>query len=67
MLMSEVQSFENDDTANAESIRNMASNESFYQLSVRSWQLWYHIKAPNGRSSFMYNLKIFSCCHGNGS
>ena len=35
----EVQSFENADTANVESIHNMALNESSIQISVRSWQM----------------------------
>ena len=49
------------------SIHNMASNESFYQISVRSWQMCYQIKAPNRGGSFVFSLGIFSSCHGNGS
>ena len=39
----EVQSFESYNTANAESIHNMALNESSIQISVRSWQMQYQI------------------------
>ena len=64
---SEVQSFENDNLAKTQSIHNMAQNESFYQISVRSWQMWYQIKTLNGCSSFVCILGISSCRHGNRS
>ena len=43
-------------------------NVSHYQISVRSWQIWYHhIEALNRGSSFMCRFGGFSGCHGNGS
>ena len=63
----EVQVFENGDTANEVSIDNMAWSEAFYQISVRSWQIWYQIEALNCGGSFMYGFSSFSGCHGNGS
>ena len=42
-------------------------NDSCYQISVRSWQIWYHIKALNRESSYMCILGIFSGGHGNES
>ena len=42
-------------------------NVSYYQISVRSWQIWYHIEALNRGSPFMCRFGGFSGCHGNGS
>ena len=42
-------------------------NVSHYQISVRSWQIWYHSEALNRGSSFMCRFGGFSGCHGNGS
>ena len=42
-------------------------NVSHYQISVRSWQIWYHIEALNRGSSLMCRFGGFSGCHGNGS
>ena len=39
----------------------------FFQISVRSWQVWYQIKALNRRSLFICSFSSFSGCHGNGS
>ena len=42
-------------------------NVSHNQISVRSWQIWYHIEALNRGSSFMCRFGGFSGCHGNRS
>ena len=42
-------------------------NVSFFQNSVRSWQMRYQIKALHCGSSFMYNFGTFNGCHGNDS
>ena len=50
-----------DDTVNVVSIRN----ESFHQISVRLWQMFYQIEHLNCGSQSV--LGIFSDCHGNGN
>ena len=42
-------------------------NVSHYQISVRSWQIWYHIEALSRGSAFMCRYGGFSGYHGNGS
>ena len=42
-------------------------NVSFFQNSVRSWQMRYHIEALHCGSSFMCSSGTFDGCHGNDS
>ena len=42
-------------------------NVSFFQISLRSWQMWCHIEALNCGSSSMCSFGSFSGCHVNGN
>ena len=57
---SEVQTCENEDNANAESIDNMALSESFYQMSIRSCKMWYSIVGVNCGGSLMCGYGSFN-------